>query len=29
MKYRIDGKFSNEFGPGFFDEANNLLFDIL
>ena len=29
MKYRIDGKFSNEFGPGFFDEASNLLFDIL
>ena len=29
MQYRIDGKFSNEFGSGFFDEANNLLFDIL
>lgn len=29
MNYRRDGKFSNEFGPGFFDEANNLLFDIL
>jgi predicted ATP-dependent endonuclease of OLD family len=29
MIYRNDGKFSNEFGPGFFDEANNLLFDIL
>ena len=29
MVYRADGKFSNEFGPGFFDEANNLLFDIL
>ena len=29
MKYRTDGKFSNEFGTGFFDEANNLLFDIL
>ena len=29
MVYRADGKFSNEFGSGFFDEANNLLFDIL
>lgn len=29
MQYRIDGKFSNEFGTGFFDEANNLLFNIL
>ena len=29
MKYRSDGKFSNEFGTGFFDEANNLLFEIL
>lgn len=29
MKYRTDGKFSNEFGTGFFDEANNLVFDIL
>lgn len=29
MEYRKDGKFSNEFGPGFFDEASNLLFDIL
>ena len=29
MVYRTDGKFSNEFGTGFFDEANNLLFDIL
>lgn len=29
MEYRADGKFSNEFGTGFFDEANNLLFDIL
>lgn len=29
MMYRSDGKFSNEFGSGFFDEANNLLFDIL
>ena len=29
MVYRTDGKFLNEFGTGFFDEANNLLFDIL
>ena len=29
MLYRTDGKFSNEFGPGFFDEASNLVFDIL
>ena len=29
MIYRTDGKFSNEFETGFFDEANNLLFDIL
>lgn len=29
MEYRTDGKFSNDFGPGFFDEANKLLFDIL
>ncbi len=29
MNYRTDGKFSNEFGTGFFDEASNLLFDIL
>lgn len=29
MEYRKDGKFSNEFGSGFFDEANKLLFDIL
>lgn len=29
MHYRVDGKFSNEFGTGFFDEASNLIFDIL
>lgn len=29
MIYRIDGKFSNQFGPGFFDESTNLLFEIL
>ncbi|MBE6244293.1 MAG: hypothetical protein E7108_02060 [Bacteroidales bacterium] len=29
MLYRPDGKFSNEFGHGFFDEASNLIFDIL
>ena len=29
MEYRTDGKFSNEFGSGFFDEASNLLFNIL
>ncbi len=29
MLYREDGKFSNEFGTGFFDEASNLIFDIL
>ena len=29
MKIRPDGKFSNEFGSGFFDEASNLVFDIL
>lgn len=28
MLYRMDGKFSNEFGPGFFDEAANLAFKI-
>lgn len=28
MKYRADGKFSNEFGTGFFDEASNLAFEI-
>jgi predicted ATPase len=29
MKYRIDGNFINEFGKGFYDEASNLLFEIL
>lgn len=29
MEYRTDGKFANEFGTGFFDEANKLIFDIL
>lgn len=29
MNYRTDGKFANEFGTGFFDEANSLIFDIL
>ena len=29
MHYREDGKFKNEFGPGFFDESSNLAFDIL
>ena len=29
MEYRPDGNFSNEFGTGFFDEANKLLYDIL
>lgn len=28
MKYRTDGKFSNKFGTGFFDEAANLTFKI-
>ena len=28
MKYRIDGKFSNEFGTGFFDTASNLAFEL-
>ena len=28
MLYRKDGKFSNEFGAGFFDEAANLAFEI-
>ena len=28
MIYRPDGKFSNEFGPGFFDEAANLAFKL-
>lgn len=29
MKYREDGKFIDEFGPGFFDESRNLAFEIL
>ena len=29
MLYRTDGNFSNEFGNGFYDEANNLLFEII
>lgn len=29
MEYRTDGKFSNEFKTGFFDEAINLVFEIL
>lgn len=29
MEYRKDGKFKNEFGPGFFDESANLAFEIL
>lgn len=28
MIYRADGKFSNEFGAGFYDEASNLAFEI-
>jgi predicted ATP-dependent endonuclease of OLD family len=28
MIYRPDGKFSNEFGTGFFDESTNLAFDL-
>ena len=28
MSYRTDGKFSNEFGPGFFDTAANLAFEL-
>lgn len=28
MKYRTDGKFSNEFGPGFFDTASELAFEL-
>jgi hypothetical protein len=28
MKYRTDGKFSNEFGTGFFDTASNLAFEL-
>ena len=29
MKYRQDGKFSNDFGKGFYDESNMLLFELL
>lgn len=29
MKFRTDGNFSEEFGPGFYDEATNLLFQII
>lgn len=29
MQYRTDGRFSNSFGPGFYDEANNLIFEVL
>ena len=29
MELRSDGKFRNEFGHGFFDEASNLVFEIL
>jgi len=29
MEYRKDGKFKNEFGPGFFDESTNLAFELL
>lgn len=29
MEYNKDGKFSNEFGSGFFDVSSNLAFDIL
>lgn len=28
MNFRTDGKFSNKFGPGFYDEASNLSFDL-
>lgn len=28
LEYRKDGKFANEFGTGFFDEASNLAFEI-
>lgn len=28
MEYRTDGKFSNEFGTGFFDTASNLAFEL-
>ena len=29
MHYRTDGNFSDDFGKGFYDEANNLLFEII
>ena len=29
LGYRKDGKFAEEFGSGFYDEATNLAFDIL
>jgi len=29
MKYLPDGRFENKFGPGFYDESTNLLFEIL
>lgn len=29
MEYREDGKFKNSFGRGFYDESNNLTFDLL
>lgn len=29
LGYRKDGKFVEEFGSGFYDEATNLAFDIL
>ncbi len=28
MRYREDGKFIDEFGPGFFDESSNLAFEL-
>ena len=28
MEYRTDGKFSNEFGTGFFDTASTLAFEL-
>ena len=29
MNYRQDGRFSNEFGTGFFDESSNLAFELM
>jgi len=29
MNYRQDGRFSNEFGSGFFDESSNLAFELM